>query len=922
MANQEVEVFLSKIPKSILDLTKVLKTYPKVEASLESFARQVSEAGGDETRLGACRDRLERDLRPLLTDAGCGRKAALEILEACFKVEPRNEGASNVYTHEKGHDPSSDGEVKQKGTEESKGVKAGVVMDGGKNEGSNKNRPSELNVSTSTSPLPLVTVKKGKKDKASSRNKASEESVAGTPTRLTSELGAKINLIHATSQESRFHVDATETDSLEIDLKDVNISLGQNELLVGAHLRLKHGVHYGLVGRNGTGKSTLLTALGEKLIPGLSKSIKILLVSQISTSLQASSDSSIASVLDVVIRSDRERTRAEEEFNALSRVLEAKELSERDLRRVVLEMEFKRSQDELEEARKISAKRSGTRGSEARKELIKAEAALEVSRKRLESCLEEGAGGSTPPDPPPGTATWADEAAKLLTEAQGVLESVQASTTEARARKILRGLGFEEEMIKGPYSALSGGWRSRASLASALLQPAHLLLLDEPVNYLDLPAVLFVQNFVKQIDHTVVVVSHDREFLDEVAEELIILGRRAKQLDYHDGNLTSFERERRKKWKFDMKVKETLDRKKEKMQKSIQEAAKVAKKTGDENKLRMVKSRQRKLDDRWGLDVNAKGHKFKLNRDLVGYHLTARSEHQVEAVEKEIRFSFPEPEELRFPGSLVHMENVWYSYDGSKKPTIKKVNLTIRPGERVALVGPNGHGKTTLLKLMVGNLSPSQGKVERHPRSTISIYAQHTIERLLEDCKSSERDGTISKGETALSHFLSSTSTPSSRVSEGEARAFLGQLGLKGRTADALPLTSLSGGQLVRLGLAEVMWKAPDLVILDEVTTHLDSETIEGLVEALRWYGGAVVLVSHDRYAVKRIVEGWSDEDEDEDEDEADGFGGGDGGEEEGGASSTAVGPGRVYLVERGRMKLLEKGMDEYTDQVIQGLEP
>ena len=872
----DIQPYLNTIPKAVVDTTRALKTYPKLEAALQE--RAVSDGDTSE----AARAALEKKLRPVLTDAGVGKKALLEILEACLTVKLAPTTAADA--HGEG-DRTDSVDSSTKSTSRSRAAETSVASGTVSNVQSNGEKDSTKKIKKSDRPAKHASTAKMPSDKAT----VDELSEAVAVDLYLDNPDPKVRLISALSQESRFHLDCTDTGSLEIDLKSVSLTLAGRELLTDAHLRLKAGTHYGLIGRNGTGKSTLLTAIGEKLIPGLPRTLKVLFVSQM-TNARAAEEDPGAKVLDVVIQSDVERKRAVEETKLLGRVLEGQR--EEEIRNAVLKLTVDRARERLREARKLAIKWSGARGLSARKELLVAEKELETA---------EAAAAHPPPIRCDSDTSWSAQAGKLLLESQSLLDEVDANSTDARAQKILHGLGFSHERINAPYSSLSGGWRSRASLASALLQPAHILLLDEPVNYLDLPAVLFVQQFISAIPHTVVTVSHDREFLDAVSDSLIIL--RHETLSYFDGNLTTYERESRQDRLHKLRQQETLDKKKAAVQKSIAEATKAAKKSGDDNKLRMVKSRQRKLDERWGLEVNSKGHKFKLNRDLGGYHLTTRGGVEVEDLEERIRFSFADPEPLRFPGNLVHLENVAVGYEGNREDTIRGVDLTIGPGERVGIVGPNGHGKTTLLHAIVGKLPPSKGTVERHARALIGIYAQHTLELL------------STHSSTALVHFLDKFPD----AGEAQARSFLGQLGLKGRTADTIALTGLSGGQLVRLGLAEVMWPSPDLVILDEVTTHLDSDTINALIDALHAYTGAILLVSHDRYAIRRIIERapnpaadpaqvhMAPRDEQEHQAPAD--------------FKPLRQPGRTYLLQNGTLHPLQGGMAQYTNEVIKQLD-
>ncbi|EIN06700.1 P-loop containing nucleoside triphosphate hydrolase protein [Punctularia strigosozonata HHB-11173 SS5] len=684
--------------------------------------------------------------------------------------------------------------------------------------------------------------------------------------------------IVVTTQQSRFHTETIITASKEIDLKGLNLAVGKLELLEDALLRLKEGVKYGLVGRNGTGKSTLLYALGEGLIPGLPPTLKIILVSQTAGveryDLETNPGYGAQDALHFVLDSDHERKQVAEDFAMLSKIMESDNPSPQEVHKAVSSIYVARKRAELEDAQRIASKRSGARGADARKRLLVVEAELAAEEKRAN--MTDGDGIYTLVD-----------AAHLVAELSAALDLMEAATAESRARTVLQGLGFQQDQFSRPVSSFSGGWRSRLALASALLRRADVLLLDEPVNYLDIPGVLWLERFVLDLPATVVIVSHDRAFCDAISEELIII--REKKLRYFEGNLSSYELQEWKKYKKTSKQLEALDKKKAHIQKTIEEGLRSAKKNGDDNRLRMVKSRQRKLDERWGLERNAAGHRFKLNRDFGGYHETNRAMPTLEGPEKAIEWYFPDPEPLRFPGALVHLESVCFQYSGAKAPTLSDIRLTIDIGDRVALVGPNGHGKTTLINLVTGVTKPTAGSATFHPQARIGHYTQHAVEQLAQVQTS------------ALKHFIEYTS-----AAESDARAILGMLGLTARTADAQPVCALSGGQRVRLALAKVIWTAPDLLVLDEVTTHLDVDSIAALIDALRAYGGAILLASHDRHAVRTIVEGAPLPQDDEDNPQSNETG------EDAGASA----PGKTYVMLHGKLKLLERGVEEYAELV------
>ncbi|KAJ7167528.1 P-loop containing nucleoside triphosphate hydrolase protein [Mycena filopes] len=709
-----------------------------------------------------------------------------------------------------------------------------------------------------------------------------------------------LNPIIATSQQSRFHSETLDTDTtLEIDLKAVTISIGERELISSSHLRLKEGVRYGLVGRNGSGKSTLLTAIADKLIPGLSPSIRILLLSQVEDSARATEAPGAESinVLQHVVKGDKERQAAVEELEALTKATESTSL--RETQHIVYTLRLDVRRRELVEARKVASRRSGARGKEARLEEIKAEENV----RQAELLLEAVDTADIVPD-------IMNQALDMLQNIQVTLELVriavstfpvfsrlqlETSSTEARAAIILSGLGFTQEMIDGPYTSLSGGWRSRCSLATSLLVHSDVLLLDEPSNFLDLEAIIWLEGFLSAQSRTLVLISHDQDFLNNVVEETIIL--RNKTLEYFEGTPAAFDVNERKKAKQLTSAQEVLDKKREHIEKSIQQGIASAKKTGDENRQRMVKSRQKKLDERWGAETSAKGTRFKLNRDMVGYFNSNRADVDKMVTESRIKINIESPEKLRTTGDLIHFDAVEYRFPRAKKPFLEDITFTINQGGRVAFVGANGQGKSTLAKLIMGSLKPTKGNIVRHPLLKIGYFSQHSVEEL-----------SAASAATALSHFMVHFAAQGVSVVEQNARKCLGSFGLQGKIASDTPLAQLSGGQKVRLALALIVFVPPPLLLLDEVTTHVDFPTIQALGRALKSFTGAIVIITHDRWFSRVVIEGESprhaapsddadDSDEPSSSDEDD----------EGGSP-----PGKTYRVGGGKLKLMEKGMAQY----------
>ena len=442
-------------------------------------------------------------------------------------------------------------------------------------------------------------------------------------------------------------------------------------------------------------------------------------------------------------------------------------------------------------------------------------------------------------------------AAELLLNVQSTLEMMDASRAETKARQVLLGLGFKENQVEKPVSELSGGWKTRCDLACALCQYADVLLLDEPTNFLDLPSIIWLQDYIGSLkDTTVLITTHDRDFGDAVAEELIVL--RHQTLETFRGNLSLYERERYKKARYLTKMKDAQEKQKKHMEKTVANNIKAAREKGDDKKLKQAASRKKKLDERMGMEVGLKGGRFKLNRDLGGYHLSNRAEIDIPDFDPPVKMAFPrQPPDLRFPGSIVSMEKVCFAYPGRQKtPVLNDISLTIQAGQRIGLAGLNGSGKTTLVSLMVGSseegiggLVPTSGTISRHPRAKFGRFSQQSVEEL-------SAIAVANPQLTALSHVREHCGAD---MDEKEARQLLSGLGVQGQTASEVPLLVLSGGQKVRVALAKLLFPPPQLLILDEVTTHLDADSILGLTLALREYDGALVVITHDRYFMRYV---------------------------------------------------------------------
>ncbi|KAJ5162025.1 hypothetical protein N7492_007417 [Penicillium capsulatum] len=721
--------------------------------------------------------------------------------------------------------------------------------------------------------------------------------------------------ILATCKQTRFHL-LDDNPSPEIDVEGLGIVVASpgsteedpkakskakskakaagRELISDAHLRLKGGIHYGLLGRNGTGKSTLLRAMADKLIPGIPHATRVAILQQTDGDDDSGGFVGLKlekTVLDSVLSSDESRNEAVRTAEFLSKSFEND--NPLDPVRAIRKVRHQQAENKLFLAHKNANLKSGARGLQARKDLKAAESKVEITRELL----------SQESDAIDAEAVQTDTqaAVEMLESLQAQLEEVKLADMEKEARRILTGLGFKEETWQKKVSTLSGGWRMRCMLASVLIQNPDIMILDEPTNFLDLLGVVWLENYLLQLRETspttIVLVSHDRDFVNAVCEEIVIL--RDQKLNYFRGNLAAYEQDFEEQKLYLGRMKEAQERQIAHMEASIRDNMKIGKKTNDDNKLRQAKSRQKKVDDRMGLQVSATGGRFKLNRDLVGYHLSSRAEIDVPQDEKGATMSLPEATELRFPGPLVSLEGIVFQYKRNDRVILDGINLVVHLGERIGIMGLNGSGKTTLIRILTGQLPPTKGKVSTHSRLKVGYYGQHSVEELQER-------GRSEPNLTALGLLMAETD---GSMNEGAVRGLLSSMGLAGRVASDIPVVKLSGGQLVRLALARIVWSAPQLLILDEITTHLDFHTVTALATALSSFNGAIILVSHDRFLIRSVIEGKRDFEHKLDE----GFEG----LEEEEADDTTTRRRSVFVVKAGKLNEQSTGVEQFEKSLV-----
>mmetsp|Transcript_5236 Transcript_5236/g.11489 ORF Transcript_5236/g.11489 Transcript_5236/m.11489 type:complete len:794 (-) Transcript_5236:362-2743(-) len=537
----------------------------------------------------------------------------------------------------------------------------------------------------------------------------------------------------------------------DIWVRNVSLSLDNGKsLLDDGELKFSHQRRYGLVGKNGVGKTTLLKAIAAFQVEGFPRHHRILHVRQ---EIRAAGGS--VSVLQAVMDADVERnTLMEEEKELLKR----------------LEKEGGRDVDAVDIKEKLNKLKARSKAEEADEE-------FNADLKRLDEVYER-------------------------------LQIIGSDSAESKAAMILTGLQFTPEMQSGPTSALSGGWRMRVALAAALFIEPDLLMLDEPTNHLDLEAVLWLESYLQSYRHTVIIVSHDRSFLNEVCTDTIEFKNR--KLTYYKGDYDTYVKTSEENIKNSMRVYQAYQDKRAHMMEFIDKFRCSA------ARAKLVQSRIKTVEK---MDLEAP-------EPIV--------------IEQLWRFAIPNPEPLGRP--IISIDDVWFDYTpvdeatGSKKSKdewiLQKVNFGVDLDSRMGILGANGAGKSTLLNLIMDRLTPISGSISRNSHLRIGHFTQHSSDKF---------DLQLSAVENMLNLFED--------AEDQSMRSFLGRFQIQG--TDALkPMMLLSGGQKSRVAFASLAYQKPHVIIMDEPTNHLDMESIDALVEAVKDFRGGLLVVSHDQYFI------------------------------------------------------------------------